>query len=406
MKKFLSSIFIVFLSFLFQQASSQTLYKSNVGNGYSYNPGLGGTGIPTILFDDVNIADTLIPDTDSMLLLNVKVSIVRAKNSPASVIKFYATKYNPASVGYDSMPAIPPVLIGTINLPANPGERIVTMVDLGNPSNSLFTFAADRNNVNTGYTTIYIGLSFSIPTVVGWELADGPDFNTDLFWLYKRDNAVRPRYATYFGTIPKASFNLEVMGRRKSKPVPVSLTSFDVQKANNNNVLAWHTSQESNSHYYAIEHSRDGNNFAAIGQVAAAGNSTNTSNYNYTHENPAVGINYYRLKIADLDNAVNYSAIKSVKNATDNLFIKAYPNPASEILYLDIPSDKAERATISVTNVAGQVVLKDDVSVTLGINTAPVKISNLPSGTYIIKIQLVLFTYKGYSLIFSRLNYF
>ena len=385
MKKSYSTFFILFLAFSFQQANSQTIYKSNIGNGYNYNAGIGRLGTPNIVFDDVNISDTIIPNTDSMVLLNVQVAIVRLPNAPPSTVKFYAARYNPASVGPDSMPAMPPVLIGTVNLSGNPGPRATTLVNLGNPSNTLFTFAANRNNVYPGYTTIYIGLSFSVTTLVGWELSNPDGYNTDSMWIYKPDDAVRPIYTSFFGTAPKATFNLEVYGRRKSKPVPVELTSFEVQKINTNNILTWSTAQESNSAYYTVEHSKDGNNFDSIGLVTAAGNSTSTRNYNYTDQNPPTGINYYRLKMVDLDNTVKYSAIKSVKNEAGNMALKLYPNPAADILYLEMASNKAERATLLVTNVAGQIVLKQNISLKIGNNKVPVKVGNLPGGTYVVK---------------------
>ena len=387
MKIFLSSILISLFACAFQQASSQTLYKSNAGNGYNYNPGIGKSGTPNIIFDDVNIPDSLIPITDSILLLGVKVSIVRAKASPASVVSIYATSFNPASVGSDSFPAIPPVFLGSVNLSANPGDRVTTSIDLGIPSHPLFTFAADRNNVYPGYTTIFIGLSFSVPSVVGWELATGPGHNVDLMWFYKPDEVIKPRYASYFGTIPKATFNLEVSGRQKSKVLPVLLTNFDVHTVNDNHVLAWSTSQESNLDYYSVEHSTDGNKFIEIAQVAAAGHSSTVRNYSYTDANPPAGLHYYRLKMADRDNSTSYSAIRSVRNEAKNLSFRAYPNPVSEILYLDIPSDQPEKATFIITNMAGQVVLKDEIITTVGMNKVPVKASSLSTGTYIIKIQ-------------------
>ncbi len=387
MKKFLRTVIFFFFAFAFQQATSQTIYKSNLGNGYNHNPGIGKSGTPNIVFDDVNIPDSLIPRTDSMLLLGVKVSIVRAKASPASVVSLYATSFNAAAVGKDSFPAIPPVFLGSVNLSANPGDRVTTSIDLGIPSRSLFTFAADRNNVYPGYTTIFIGLSFSVANVVGWELATGPGHNVDLMWIYKPDEITKPRYSSYFGTAPKATFNLEVIGRQGSKTLPVVLTNFDVVKSNNNNVLAWSTSQESNSDYYSVEHSTDGNNFGAIGRVAAAGHSSIITHYSYTDANPSTGKHYYRLKIVDRDNSATYSAIRSVRNASGNLSFRAYPNPALEILYVDIPSDQAEKATLTITNLAGQIVLKDEISVTIGLNKVPVKVTNLSTGTYIIKVE-------------------
>ena len=388
MKKFLPSLFIFFFALVFQTASSQTLYINTNGTGKSFGPGFGGSGTPIIVFDDVNIPNALIPDTDSMGITKLKIGIVMYSASSASVIKVYATPFDPLAVGYDSLPAVPPVLIGTVNIPANPGAAARGTINLGDSINSIFNFKNDPNNVYTDLTTIFIGLSFSDENAVGWELSRGPGSNDDVLFLYDVDDPDDPRYATWFGGDPKAAFRMEVFGKPTAKPSPVVLTNFDVQTVNNKNVLAWSTSQESNSDYYSIGHSTDGNNFEPIGQVAAAGNSSNVSTYSYTDANPAAGINYYRLKMVDLDNSVKYSAVKSVRNAAVNLAFRAYPNPAQEVLYLEIPSDKIDKAYLSVTNISGQIVLKSEINVNSGINTVPVKINTLSAGTYIIKVQL------------------
>lgn len=389
MKNFLPFLLIFFFAFALQEASSQVLYTNTLGIGSSYNPGLGAAGTPVLVFDDANIPNGRIPaGTDSMSVTKLKITIVRGTASPAFVMKIYATQYDPASVGYDSLPAIPPTYLGSVNIPANPGGAVRSTISLGDSVNSIFNFKTETNAIYTGFNTIFIGVSFSVATVVGWELSEGPGANDDVLWSYDADKTSKQRTAFYFGGDPQATLRMEVFGKPKDKTAPVVLTNFDVQAVNNSNVLAWSTSQESNSDYYGVEHSTDGNNFKEIGQVAAAGNSSNVSNYTYTDDNPEAGLNYYRLKMVDRDNSVKYSAIRSVKNAATNSSFRAYPNPALEILYLNIPATNSERATLSVTNVSGQEVLKDEVSVTTGNNKIPVKVNNLSAGTYIIKVQL------------------
>ncbi|MEO6820031.1 MAG: T9SS type A sorting domain-containing protein [Ginsengibacter sp.] len=390
MKKFLLSLFTLFFALSFQKAESQLLYSNTMGTGFSYAAGKGSKGTPVILFDDVLIPNGSIPETDSMSVTKLKITIVRYGATPASVMKIYATPFDPATKSYDSFPAVPPTYLGTYNMPANPGGAVRTTVNVGDSVNSIFNFKVNNDQVYTGFNTIFVGVSFS-DTTAGWELSNGPDDNDNVMWFYDVDNVKKPRTASYFGagpTDPLATYRMQVFGKAKATATPVVLTNFDVQTVNSSNVLAWSTSQESNSNYYSVEHSTDGNNFEAIGQVAAAGNTSNVSNYSFTDDNPAAGINYYRLRMVDLDNSVKYSAIKSVKNAATTMSFSAYPNPAVETLNLVIPSLKSDRATLSVTNVSGQVVLKDEISVTTGNNKVPVKVSNLATGTYIIKVQL------------------
>lgn len=402
MKKFLPSLLIVFLALSFQQASSQILYTQTNSTGpvntvQHYNPGVGLAGTPKIVFDDVNIPNALIPSipgSNYMSLTKLRIGLITKPSSPSLNVKVWATTLDPLSVGRDSLPAIPAVLLGTLNVlpnidPVNP-QRVI--LDLGDSINPIFNFHNDPSNVYPGYTTIYIGLSFPDNLgVAGWELTNGPDMNVDTMYLYNEDDLTNPRYYSYFGTSagvhPIASFNIEAFGK-PTYLTPVILSNFDVQTVNNENVLNWSTSQEIISNYFSVEHSTDGTNFEAIGQVAAAGNSSLARLYTYTDLNPVAGINYYRLKMVDLDNSMKYSEIKSVRNAVSNVSFSAYPNPALETLYLKILSEKSDRALLSVTNISGQIVIKEEVNVTTGNNTVPVKVNNLSAGTYIIKVQL------------------
>ena len=389
MKKFLTSLLFFLFAFAFKNANSQILYQNIYGLGSAFNPGLGASGTPIIVFDDVNILNTDIPETDSMSITKLKIGIMRLPASPASVIKVYATPFNKAAKGYDSFPAIPPVYVGMMDIPANPERAAVSYsLEFGDSVHSIFNFKTDPNNVFTDYTTIFIGLSFSNKEGAGWELSDGPGDNADVFFTYDKDDAVRPRRGRYFGGDPAATFQMQVFGKPAVSATPVILTNFDVQTVNDKNVLNWSTSQESNSDYYSVEHSTDGNNFEAIGQVDAAGNSSNSRTYSYTDANPVAGVNYYRLKMVDLDNSAKYSDIKSVRNSVSNMSFRAYPNPAFETLYLDIPSNRADAAILSVNNISGQVVFKNEIKVTTGMNTVPVKVNNLSAGTYIIKVQV------------------
>ncbi|MEO6949838.1 MAG: T9SS type A sorting domain-containing protein [Ginsengibacter sp.] len=393
MRKYLAFL-PLFFAFAFQQVSGQILYTRTTGTGNFYNPGFGQAGTPKIVFDDVNIPNASIPTGTSIMSINkLKLGLVMPAASPTFSVMIYATAVDPNSVGRDSLPAIPPVLLGILHvLPNYDATPKNITLNLGNSVNPIFIFQNDPNNVYPGFTTFYIGLSFpDAKSLAGWELADGPGMNVDTMHLYNKDHLTTSRYYSRFGynstpPPPYSAFNIEVSGKPISS-TPVVLTNFDVQKVNNQNLLNWSTSQEIISNYYAVEHSTDGNNFEAIGQVAAAGNSSIVRSYNYTDLNPGAGINYYRLKMVDLDNSMKYSEIKSVRNATSHFSFSAYPNPALETLFLKIPSEKSDRALLTVTNVSGQIMFKEEIKLSIGNNNIPVKVNNLSAGAYIIKVQ-------------------
>jgi hypothetical protein len=168
---------------------------------------------------------------------------------------------------------------------------------------------------------------------------------------------------------------------------PVSLLQFDAKRSGPINNLSWNTSQEVNTRGFEIERSTDGKNFVKIGYVTAAGNSNTNRNYFYTDASPSKGINYYRLRMEDNDNAYKYSQIRSVKNL-GLAEVTIAPNPVQNTMNLMIDAENTEKSTLVITDIAGKMVYKNSLSVIAGTNTFHIPVSNLTTGTYIVTIQL------------------
>ena len=115
--------------------------------------------------------------------------------------------------------------------------------------------------------------------------------------------------------------------------LPVVLSDFSVRLWNNQTELSWITDQESNSDRFEVERSIDGTNWTSIAKIAAKGNSSIQSKYAFVDRTPAAGINYYRLKMVDLDNTFDFSEVKSVRTEMSTN-LRVFPNPASDLVYV------------------------------------------------------------------------
>ncbi len=104
-------------------------------------------------------------------------------------------------------------------------------------------------------------------------------------------------------------------------------------KKDSTSLLTWITSTELNSDYFEIERSTDAKSWINLGIVQAAGNSNAKNNYNFVDSIPESGLNYYRLKMVDLDGTFAYSRIKSV-NFPEFSWAKLYPNPVNDVLQI------------------------------------------------------------------------
>ncbi|GAA4445317.1 hypothetical protein GCM10023091_36800 [Ravibacter arvi] len=119
--------------------------------------------------------------------------------------------------------------------------------------------------------------------------------------------------------------------------LPVSLVTFKAQKGEGNVVqLAWTTSSELNSSYFAVERSADGKRFTEIGRVMAGKVSEKLKNYKFEdHSKGLSGVCFYRLRMVDLDGSFAYSRLVSVGfDAVRDILL--YPNPSSELLFIQM----------------------------------------------------------------------
>lgn len=73
---------------------------------------------------------------------------------------------------------------------------------------------------------------------------------------------------------------------------------------------------------------------------------------------------------------------------TTLLQLQVAPNPATYQTNLLIESKKTANATVVLTNLLGQVVQKQQIAITVGQNTVPLDLSQLPKGVYTVQVQL------------------
>jgi hypothetical protein len=66
--------------------------------------------------------------------------------------------------------------------------------------------------------------------------------------------------------------------------------------------------------------------------------------------------------------------------------VAAYPNPANEVLNLNITLNNSEMTVITMTNMLGQVVMTENKTLAAGANTVQLNTSNLQAGVYFVNV--------------------
>lgn len=164
-------------------------------------------------------------------------------------------------------------------------------------------------------------------------------------------------------------------------PLPVTLSSFRAVKEGNSLAqLSWTTTEEVNSSRFDVERSADSRTWQIIGSVASNGNSTATNNYSFTDATPLSGTNYYRLKMVDLDETFANSSIQSVTFDGSAGIVSVYPNPVSEVLYLD-DAHLASVKQIALLTADGVTAYQSN-----SVNADGISVKNLSGGLYVVKL--------------------
>ncbi|MGV3768356.1 MAG: T9SS type A sorting domain-containing protein [Chitinophagaceae bacterium] len=124
-------------------------------------------------------------------------------------------------------------------------------------------------------------------------------------------------------------------------PLPVKLISFKASVVNGSTNLTWQTAAEINSKEFVVEQSVEGTQWTKVGVVNAAGNSSVTQQYAFTHTQPAEGLNLYRLRTIDFDGSSELST--TLRITINNVLVsgvRLYPIPVSDHLIVELTEFK------------------------------------------------------------------
>lgn len=167
-------------------------------------------------------------------------------------------------------------------------------------------------------------------------------------------------------------------------PLPIELTSFNLEKNKASVLLSWTTASEINNDYFGIERANDGKSWEEIGRIKGKGNSTTLSYYSFTDQNPSTGVSYYRLSQTDYDGTSTYSEIKSVNFVSDlySAQMTLYPNPATGNIINCLLTNVTENSgtfSVKIFNSLGKVVYDNFFSVDKSANRQFNYFVSLPS---------------------------
>jgi hypothetical protein len=173
--------------------------------------------------------------------------------------------------------------------------------------------------------------------------------------------------ATEFASL-KPPFSFFKVGKTEAiqQQISMSLLTFDAEVQGASVELTWLTAMEIDNEMFTIERSINGTNYETIGTKPGAGNSSDLITYKWRDSKPAIGRNYYRIKLTDSRGNEEFSMItpaniEAVGEETINI-ASAQPNPFLKDFTVEYFVPKDGSAKVKLMSIEGDVLFEEQVN--------------------------------------------
>ena len=177
-------------------------------------------------------------------------------------------------------------------------------------------------------------------------------------------------------------------GGFNNNPLPIELISFKATVVGDIINIEWLTISETNNDFFTVEKSIDAESFEALENIPGAGNSNDFNYYSIKDENPAEGINYYRLKQTDFDGEVSISDITSVCLSSDLWTIDcSQPYSDGNFINSELYGYPYLKVKIEIIDVLGKVYYSTYLNVNQEKKMISINAENLKKGVYFFRVM-------------------
>jgi Secretion system C-terminal sorting domain len=147
--------------------------------------------------------------------------------------------------------------------------------------------------------------------------------------------------------------------------------------------VSWDMVNEEDIASYIVEKSDDGANFDSIGYLP----NTNSKQYGLFDYNVKALVNFYRLRMVNVNGSFSYSNIVILKQSATNR-LEIFPNPAKDQLNLTyINNSGPTEGSMRLIDVYGRSVYEQSISIQTGSNGYSIPLDQLASGVYYLCIK-------------------
>ncbi len=282
---------------------------------------------------------------------------------------------------------------------------IVPVNALGQPDDVDFDFAlwGPMSAVTCPPTAAPIRCSYALPPVAGpWatglasgnvdltEGAGGNGFVAPLSIGAAQVGMVYVLYVDNFNANGQAfnlTWGLAAANQLDCTLLPVSVIELGAHSEPTSVAVQWTAQNEASTSYFIVEHATDGADFKTIGTTLASTEIGGTSDYQFIHYKPVNGFNYYRLKSVGHDGVEDPSNVVSVRWGKHDRVLFPSPNPANDLVRLDLSSfELSEGSTIRLNDASSKAVRSFKLGATKALSAVEIPLHGLGAGYYVISL--------------------
>jgi hypothetical protein len=179
-----------------------------------------------------------------------------------------------------------------------------------------------------------------------------------------------------------------------STPLPVELASFDADVTDDRTVqLQWQTTSETGNSGFRVQRSDGGSSWTTLGRVEGAGTTDEPQSYRFADANTPYAADslQYRLAQVDVDGTVNFSDPVTVRFGNPNglELLGSFPNPARSqaTVRFAVPEQTTGDVQLELYDLLGRQVKTIPAAEASGRVEQTLDVSNLPSGTYLLRLS-------------------
>lgn len=159
------------------------------------------------------------------------------------------------------------------------------------------------------------------------------------------------------------------------------------------NVINWIAPSDKNTDFFTLERSIENGEFEVIAKLDAKGTGGVEALYSFNDKDISFGGTYnYRVQQVSSDSSSVYSDLISIKvhRLQSEPSVKVFPDPASELVNVDIVKGKADVVSVNLFDLTGKEIALSNVNVSAGGSFASIQIpvKELARAAYILRINV------------------